>query len=430
MSAANSIARGGREADVQASPSALDIPPELGSRYEVRLVETPDGEQRIGLFGAADQQAPAIEITADRIVARREDAQTIDNLVRIAQHNGWDRIDIAGSPDFRKAIWTAATRQGLEVSGYEPSFAEREELATAGRGKPAPQSPQPAQEARPISSADTGTTISARSPLPANETDPRTQAEITLSEADSRLLLKVSALTADRQALYGRTREDLGTLEREVQFERIDTNRDALNKALERVLDSPTAVQAFERAGYEPEALRASARGGEWDADVADAIYLVRSGLHRDTLPREAGSRAVLAEQVDANRNDPTVSAPLAPESRTSGPESILIRNEPKQQAGAEARFEGDELAELFLHGASDRAAGNPRLAGAMRAQTVMEQHIGEVFDGNAALMASANLESRQLISDALRRGLDVSVREATPVRQIEPVEVRPDLER
>ena len=65
-----------------------------------------------------------------------------------------------------------------------------------------------------------------------------------------------------------------------------------------------------------------------------------------------------------------------------------------------------------------------------MRAQTVMEQHIGEVFDGDAALMASANLESRQLISDALRRGLDVSVRETTPVRQIEPVEVRPDWER
>lgn len=429
MSVANSIARGAREADVQAAPVALDIPAEVASRYEVRLVETPNGEQRIGLFGSADRQIPAIEITDDRIVARREDAETIDSLVRIAQHNGWDRIDIAGSPEFRKAVWTAATRQGLEVSGYEPSFAEREELATAGRGKPAPQSPEPAQEAQPIS-ADTGTTVPARSPLPTDKTNPRASAEVVLSEADSRLLLKVSALTADRQALYGGVREDLGTLEREVQYERIDSNRDALNEALERVLDSPTAVKAFERAGYEPEALRASARGGEWDTDVADAIYLVRSGLTRDTLPRETGSRAVLAEKVEAEQKDPAIIASVPPESRTPEPESILIPAEPKQQASAETEFDGAELAELFLRGASDRAAGDPRLAGAMRAQTVMEQHIGEVFDGDAALMASANLESRQLISDALRRGLDVAVREATPVRQIEPVEVRPDLER
>ena len=429
MSASNSIARGAREADVQAGPSALDIPPEVGSRYEVRLVETPDGEQQIGLFDPADRQTPAIEITADRIVARREDAETIDSLVRIAQHNGWDRIDIAGSPDFRKAIWTAATRQGLEVSGYEPSFAEREELATAGRGKPAPQIPEPAHVAQPIS-AGTGTTVAARSPLATNKTDPRASAEVVLSDADSRLLLKVSALTADRQALYGGVREHLGTLEREVQYERIDSNRDALNEALERVLESPTAAQAFERAGYEPEALRASARGGEWDTDVADAIYLVRSGLHRDTLPREPGSRAVLAEKVEAEQKDPAIVASVPPESRTPEPEFILIPAEPKQQASAETEFDGAELAELFLRGASDGAAGDPRLAGAMRAQTVMEQHIGEVFDGDAALMASANLESRQLISDALRRGLDVSVRETTPTRQIEPVEVRPDLER
>lgn len=429
MSAANGIARGGREADVQAGPSALDIPPELGSRYEVRLVETPDGEQRIGLFDAADRQAPAIEITADRIVARREDAETIDSLVRIAQHNGWDRIDIAGSPEFRKAIWTAATRQGLEVSGYEPSFAEREELATAGRDEPAPQTPEPAQEAQPIS-ADTGTTVATRSPLPTDKTNTRAPAEAVLSEADSRLLLKVSALTADRQALYGGVREDLGTLEREVQYERIDSNRDALNEALERVLESPSALKAFERAGYEPEALRASGRGGEWDTDVADAIYLVRSGLHRDTLPGETASRAVLTEKVEAERKDPLIIASVPPESRAPVPESSLILDEPKQQAAAETGAEGNELAELFLRGASDRAAGDPRLAGAMRAQTVMEQHIGEIFDGDAALMASANLESRQLISDALRRGLDVSVREATPLRQIEPVEVRPDLER
>jgi type IV secretion system protein VirB2 len=52
-----------------------------------------------------------------------------------------------------------------------------------------------------------------------------------------------------------------------------------------------------------------------------------------------------------------------------------------------------------------------------------MELHIAEVFPGDPDGQTAANLESRQMISDVLRRGLDVSVREPTPVRQIEPVQ-------
>ena len=44
--------------------------------------------------------------------------------------------------------------------------------------------------------------------------------------------------------------------------------------------------------------------------------------------------------------------------------------------------------------------------------------------------MASASVESRHMISDVLRRGLDVSVREPTPVRQVEPIRPTHDLER
>ena len=53
-----------------------------------------------------------------------------------------------------------------------------------------------------------------------------------------------------------------------------------------------------------------------------------------------------------------------------------------------------------------------------------------EVFDGDAGRMAAATFDSRQMISDVLRRGLDVSVREPTPVRQIEPIHATPELER
>lgn len=430
MSAQNSIARGAREPTVQAEPIGLDIPPELQSRYEVRLVEVAGTEPRIGLFRLSDRETPAIEITADRIVARREDAETIDSLVRIAQHNGWDRIDVDGTPEFRKAVWAAAAREGLAVSGYEPSFAEQERLTSARRDDTPHRARRPVEQPLPVAQVDAEETISARSAeKTASEREQPDLAGSSLSDVDSRLLLKVSALTEDRRALQENLRSPLAPLEREVLYERIDENRGALDGALERALESPTVRNAFERAGYTPDALREMGRGGEWDSDVADAIYLVRSGRRRDALPRDAGSRMILADRADTERADGAAAEPNLAD-RTSAGQTPAARAEEAMQQPAAGRPVGDELADLFLHGAAERVAADPRLAGALQAQSAMEQHIGEVFDGDATRMASATLESRQMISDVLRRGLDVSVREPTPVRQIEPIHALPDLER
>lgn len=430
MSAQNSIARGAREPTVQAEPIGLDIPPELQSRYEVRLVEVAGTEPRIGLFRLSDRETPAIEITADRIVARREDAETIDSLVRIAQHNGWDRIDVDGTPEFRKAVWAAAAREGLAVSGYEPSFAGQERLTSARRDDTPHRARRPVEQPLPVAQVDAEETISARSAeKTASEREQPDLAGSSLSDVDSRLLLKVSALTEDRRALQENLRSPLAPLEREVLYERIDENRGALDGALERALESPTVRNAFERAGYTPDALREMGRGGEWDSVVADAIYLVRSGLRRDALPRDAGSRMILADRADTERADGAAAEPNLAD-RTSAGQTPAARAEEAMQQPAAGRPVGDELADLFLHGAAERVAADPRLAGALQAQSAMEQHIGEVFDGDATRMASATLESRQMISDVLRRGLDVSVREPTPVRQIEPIHALPDLER
>lgn len=431
MSAENSVARGGREPGAQAEPVGLDLPPEVQSRYDIRLVETPGSDQRIGLFTPGNRNTPAIEITGDRIVAQREDAQTVDSLVKIAKHNGWDRIDVDGSPEFRKAVWAAGSREGLAVSGYEPTFAEREQIAKDRRDDVARRERETVAEVPSAPQRDPDATIPARSARAADAEQGRApSADGGLSDADSRLLLKVSALTEDRKALYENLRGDMDTLTREVQYERIDGNRGALNGALEQALESPGVTKAFERAGYEPGALREAARGGEWDTEVADAIYLARSGRHRDTLGRDASSRAILADEISADREDRAVAESTAPDPRRVNGEPSLVREEQEQHAVAERRHEADELAELFLHGAAETVAKDPRLAGAREVQAVMEQHIGEVYRGDATQMTSANLESRQMISDALRRGLDVSVREPTPVRQIEPILTRPDMER
>jgi hypothetical protein len=442
MSADNSVARGGLDAQTQAEQAAFQIPPELATRYQVRIIEPSDGsERRVGMFLPTDRENPSIEIAGDRIIARNEDPETVSALVTIAKHNGWAGVDVEGSPEFRQAVWTAASREGLTVRGYEPSFDEQarmEELRRADaarRDREVAEKPAPTVEPVAPTAAVGATEATVLAPSADAERNGAPQplpsgSSTELSDADKRLLLTVSVHTQDRKALYAAVSEDMDPLRREVQAERIDLNRDALNGALERALESPTLVSAFSRSGYEPDGLRQMARDGAWDGEVADAIYIVRSGRNRHEVAREAGANVPLGGALATTPEDRRAGeATVAPE-RQPEPEPPIVREERLNEAAAERRHENDELADLFLHGGAERIAAEPRLANALQAQAAMEQHLGAAFDGEANRMTSASLESRHMISDVLRRGLDVSVREPAPVRQVEPIRPTHDLER
>ena len=442
MSADNSVARGGLDAETQAGQAAFQIPPELATRYQVRIIEPSDGsERRVGMFLPTDRENPSIEIAGDRIIARNEDPETVSALVTIAKHNGWAGIDVEGSPEFRQAVWTAASREGLTVRGYEPSFDEQarmEELRRADaarRDREVAEKPAPTVEPVAPTAAVGATEATVLAPSADAERNGAPQplpsgSSTELSDADKRLLLTVSVHTQDRKALDAAVGEDMDPLRREVQAERIDLNRDALNGALERALESPTLVNAFSRSGYEPDGLRQMARDGAWDGEVADAIYIVRSGLNRHEVAREAGANVPLGGALAATPEDRLAGEATAAPERQAEQEPHIVREERLHQAAPERRHENDELAELFLHGGAERIAAEPRLANALQAQAAMDQHLGAAFDGDAERMTSASLESRHMISDVLRRGLDVSVREPTPVRQVEPIRPTHDLER
>lgn len=436
MSVDNIVARPGRDVEPEAAEAGFRLPPDLAERYDVRVVPAKDpNEVRMGMFRAGDVGDPSIEVlgNGDRIVARKEDPETVAALVKIAKHNGWEGIDVDGSPEFKKAVWEAGSREGLTVRGYEPSFAEQERMAELRRAdetrrereaaaKPAPVVEQVApivaavavEAAVPAQSADVGREAVAEA-APA-------QGSTGLSDADKRLLLTLSVYTQDHKALSESLTPNLEPMEREFRYERLEVNNEALNGALERALESPSLVSSFSKAGYEPDDLRRMARDKEWDGEVADAVYIVRSGLNRHEVAKE-----LVASFVESERSEERAGTRLPYPHEL--PEPAIVREERVHGADAE-RDDNEELAELFLRGNAERIAADPRLANAVEAQAVMEQHIGVAFEGDADRIMSANLESRELISAALTRGLDVSVREPTPVRQIEPIQITPDLER
>jgi hypothetical protein len=271
MTLGNTVMPTAMEADVQAAPPGFEIPDALAARYDVRMIEAPDSvDRRIGLFLSADRINPVLEIGDDHIVAHNTAPETIAALVKLAQHNDWDAITVEGSPEFRKAVWATASREFLTVTGYEPTFAEAEQMSILRR-------------------------------------------------------------------------------------------------------------EAIERRRQEP------------------------------------GERPVSA---------------AAEEVGTTTPYEKPAREDRPHDHDAAQRRNSEDLAEVFLHTGSEPPATDPRLSNALHAQAVMEQHIAELFQGDAGDMAMANDQSRQMISDVLRRGLDVSVREPTPVRHIEPSQHTPDLER
>jgi hypothetical protein len=501
----------------------FEIPPELMKRYEVRAIEGSGNDQRIGLFVAGDREAPAIEIANNRIVARKEDPETIASLVKIAEHNGWDKIDVEGSPEFRKAVWTAGTRAGLTVNGYEPSFGEQEKMDALRRDGAADGKSREAgdtlETAAPVSSRQTrsGPEVSAVEPAPLaarpdfNVGVEGTIVEVGTAKFDSKAVketpyVELQLADGGRERAWGVGLPDaldnaeksvgdnvriqrLGVQPVEVPIEMRDPDTGEITTELRTVNRNQWAVEGRELQSDttrhpEPEtavarndveqavgamevvastvssadsaapveertdgaAARPSASAALDAIDAREAVEVDERAIVQRVFergireleargdPRAAAARetaAALIDQLDAEREG-KANVGTSPETARQSepdPEGERVREEQYRRQN-ERRPESDELAELFLHGANDKVEADPRLTNARHAQAAMEQHIAEVFHDDPGQAAAANLESRQMISDVLRRGLDVSVREPTPVRQIENTHTPPEMER
>lgn len=345
---------GAVDRDAREPANGVELPDDLAQRYRVRIVPTQGGEHRIGLYSGMNQQNPTLEVGGDRIVARREDPETVKDLVALAQHNGWETIQIAGTEKFRRAVWEEAASKGMSVEGYEPSMEDLQRVDARRQ-----------REAR-----------EAEKPTPARG----------FEEPESATDQPTASTSANRNS-YRPTRDEQREQAREVEAEMVAMEVAAtvvaakVEPVSEQVHLAAEAVNGAAEREDEPGDRRASAR-------EAAATVAVEAAADRKEVAEDIGR----AEHY------------LAQEHRIM------------------ARAEQDEgLAELFLNGTAEEIAKEPRLQNAVRSQQAMEHNIEHVFAGDANGIDAARLESRQLISDALRQGLDVSVREITPERQIEP---------
>ncbi|MEW5687691.1 MAG: LPD7 domain-containing protein [Pseudomonadota bacterium] len=104
--------------------AAGDVPDPIRRRY---LTERhgPDG---LAYFVDAQVNRPAFRDDGRRLSSDRNDPNVIRDLVAIARHRGWDEIAVRGQTAFRREVWLAARREGLEVRGYRPTERDQQDL--------------------------------------------------------------------------------------------------------------------------------------------------------------------------------------------------------------------------------------------------------------------------------------------------------------
>ncbi|WP_374469605.1 LPD7 domain-containing protein [Phenylobacterium sp.] len=121
------------DAPTAGSGAAGDVPDRIRRRY---LLER-EGGGRLGFYVDATTRTPAFLDDGRRLSATRNDPRLVQDLVAIAEHRGWRRIDVRGETAFRRQVWLTARAAGLEVRGYKPTVRDEQELGRRGSLRPA-----------------------------------------------------------------------------------------------------------------------------------------------------------------------------------------------------------------------------------------------------------------------------------------------------
>lgn len=116
---------GSEDAPGNFSTQKGDVPDAIKRRY---FSEEPQFSSDLRFYTDATTKQPAFRDTGDKLVARETNAEVIKDIVSIAQHRGWNAIEVRGAEDFRREVWMEARLAGLEVTGYKPKQRDTQEL--------------------------------------------------------------------------------------------------------------------------------------------------------------------------------------------------------------------------------------------------------------------------------------------------------------
>ncbi|WP_433948431.1 LPD7 domain-containing protein [Brevundimonas diminuta] len=100
-----------------------DVPQSLLDRY---LVERDLRGRPEHFYRDHRTPDPAFRDRGRKLSSDRPYPDTIADMLKVAQHRGWNRLKVEGAESFRREVWVQARAMGLEVHGYRPRGRDRE----------------------------------------------------------------------------------------------------------------------------------------------------------------------------------------------------------------------------------------------------------------------------------------------------------------
>ncbi|CAG0933614.1 hypothetical protein RHDC3_02630 [Rhodocyclaceae bacterium] len=116
---------GASETKSETRPNTGGVPPAIADRF-LRIDDK---------YYFPDRTLAFVD-RGSKLKASTHNLEVVRSLVAIAQARGWDAINVTGTQEFRREVWREASKQGIEVSGYQPTELERLQLQRSVDSKP------------------------------------------------------------------------------------------------------------------------------------------------------------------------------------------------------------------------------------------------------------------------------------------------------
>ena len=116
-----------KQPEISKPQPILDHHYSVPSNIQSRYIQTNSG--LLGHLNYSDINSHNTVVFQDKgnkLSTPKNDAQTISDMLDVAQAKNWGSIKISGSAEFKRQMWLEANLRGIATSGYKPS---KEDLA-------------------------------------------------------------------------------------------------------------------------------------------------------------------------------------------------------------------------------------------------------------------------------------------------------------
>lgn len=275
-----------------------NVPANIQSRY----IQT--NSRLLGHLNYSDINSHDTVVFQDKgnkLSTPKNDAQTISDMLDVAQAKNWGSIKISGSKEFKQQMWLEANLRGIATSGYKPSkedlalLANQRENRSRNSIEHQPQSPEPNKPAQETPSKELGARLVAHGKDHYNHNPDKGMSYFVLLEKDGK---QWERWGMDLERAMKESGAQVGD-----KVELIDKGKDGKRNSFEIQIIERTASPDFTP-------LRSEA-----DKQVTQA-QTIEQKLHATQIQEQVTAGAAKAEQPSAEQR--TASETVSPD-RTNG---------------------------------------------------------------------------------------------------------------